>query len=62
LDALERTWLSQGKSLSRIRYLRYYYRNRERYLSKSKKSKNTSRTAPLDEFVEKVDIKPGLIF
>lgn len=67
LEELERRWDTEGKSPAKKRWLRYYYRNRERFLAKRTEAKKTTtsrypRTRTIaDEYVEKVDIKPGLI-
>lgn len=50
-------WRLEGKSASRRRYLRYYYRNRESFLIKKRGvARNKS-----DQYIEKVTIKSGLI-
>ena len=44
---LEAKWEQEGKTKSRRRYLRYYYRNRERYLNRKSFKK-------ADFFIEEV--------
>lgn len=67
LQQMEIEWEKQGKSPSRKRYLRYYYRHREKYLirkvlfKRNGRGETTSRQAVPDEFVERVEIKSGLI-
>lgn len=57
LAEIDSFWREEGKSASRRRYLRYYYRNREKFLIKKR---NGARGKP-NEYVEKVTIKSGLI-
>ena len=67
LTELERQWTAQGKSASRKRYLRYYYRNREKYLikrfitKKTKRGETTSRSGTPDDYIEIITITSGLI-
>lgn len=57
LEEIDRLWRLEGKSASRRRYLRYYYRNRERFLIKKR---DVSRNKP-DQYIERVEVKSGLI-
>ena len=66
LKRLEALWDAQGKTPERKRWLRYYYRNRERFLAKRTEAKRVGKTtvrvrAIPENYVEEVEVKPGLI-
>ena len=66
LKRLEALWDAQGKTPERKRWLRYYYRNRERFLAKRTEAKRAGRTPVRvrdipENYVEEIEVKPGLI-
>lgn len=57
LKLLEDKWNQEGKTASRKRYLRYYYRNRERLITERILVKRNKK----DDLIETVHIQSGLI-